>query len=185
MKTISANLAPHCLAQALGLLFVGLLAAQSVLAQSAASGVITGGVFNSNTGEYGRSAEVRIEETEQTTTIDPADRFSPARAHGSTASCLYGNISYRVGRKARFAEAQEALQHHEPALEALDRIKEHLAAHSVNLEQQPLALGPWLEIDPASDNIASVGSGDASTLDSARYLLRETQRPPYVIPENV
>jgi predicted dehydrogenase len=104
--------------------------------------------------------------------------------HGSTASCLYGNISYRVGRASRFDAARKALEGIAPAVDALDRMKEHLAVNGVDLEKQPLTLGRWLQIDGA-DGIAGVESGDESELARARYLLRETHRPPYVIPEEV
>jgi hypothetical protein len=104
--------------------------------------------------------------------------------HGSTASCLYGNISYRVGSDARFADAKKALDGITPAEDALDRMKEHLMVNGVDLEKQPLTLGRWLEI-ARDDGIASVASADESVLARARFLLRETHRPPYVISEQV
>jgi predicted dehydrogenase len=104
--------------------------------------------------------------------------------HGSTASCLYGNISYRIGRNARFEGARKALEGIAPALDALDRMKEHLELHGVDLERQSLTLGRWLEIG-AGDGIAGVESADEPALARARFLLRETHRPPYVIPEQV
>jgi hypothetical protein len=42
-----------------------------------------------------------------------------------------------------------------------------------------------MRTDFAADGIAGVESDVAADLEKARFLLRETQRPPYVIPEQV
>ena len=64
-------------------------------------------------------------------------------------------------------------------------LEEHLGVNGIDLTNQPLTLGPWLDVDAAADNIAGVDSGDATALARARYLLREAQRPPYTVPEQV
>lgn len=105
--------------------------------------------------------------------------------HLSAALCHYGNISYRVGRSAPAARIDQALEGFQPGLELHTALKEHLALHSVDLAKKPFRLGPWLDLDAKSDAIQKVSSGGESTLAQARYLLRESQRPPWVIPDQV
>ena len=60
-------------------------------AQSSAAGTITGRIFNPNTGEYVRSAQVRIEETGQTTISESGGEFrlSPVPAGKATVVVTY------------------------------------------------------------------------------------------------
>lgn len=69
-------------------------------ASSAATGVITGRVFNPNTGEYVRNAEIRIEETGQMTTSGDGGEFrlSPVPAGRATLSVSY--TGYQTSRGA-------------------------------------------------------------------------------------
>jgi len=60
-----------------------------------------------------------------------------------------------------------------------------LGVHGIDLAKQRLTLGPWLDVDPATDDITQVSSRDETALARARYLLHEVQRPPFVIPEKV
>src|SRR6188768_827386 len=62
------------------------LAYSSLHAQSSAAGTIIGRVFNPNTGEYVRSAQVRIEETGQTVISEGGGeyRLSPVPAGKAT-----------------------------------------------------------------------------------------------------
>lgn len=102
----------------------------------------------------------------------------------SSACCHFGNISYRVGRPTGFDEINQALGNYPVAVAQLAQIQQHLAVHQVDLARTPLTLGPWLELDAPNAGITAVAGGaDASTLDHARFLLKETQRPPYVISE--
>lgn len=105
--------------------------------------------------------------------------------HVSSAICHYGNISYRSGRTAPPTEVQRAAEAFPQAVETLGRIKQHLAAHNVDIEKQHLTLGRWVDVDIAQEGIAAIDGADAATLERARYWLKETQRPPYVIPEVV
>ena len=100
----------------------------------------------------------------------------------SSACCNFGNISYRVGRPAGEAEIKRALEGYPLAPDLLGQIRQHLAMHEVDLARTPLTMGPWLELDPPNAGIAAVGESDSSTLGHARFLLQDTQRPPYQIP---
>ncbi len=103
----------------------------------------------------------------------------------SSACCHFGNISYRVGRSAGLDEISQAIGNYPVAQAQFAQIQRHLAVHHVDLARTPLTLGPWLELDAPSAGITAVsGSGqDASALERSRFLLKDTQRPPYVIPE--
>lgn len=109
----------------------------------------------------------------------------PEIGHGSAALCHFGNISLRVGGPAGATQISQALDSMPAAAEMTRSLQAHLGVHGVDLARRPLTLGPWMDIEPSGDGIAKLASGDPSALERARYLLHETQRPPYVIPENV
>jgi predicted dehydrogenase len=115
-----------------------------------------------------------------------ADLAAPATVgHVSAALCHYGNISLRVGEATEPAAIARELESI-PAAAGMSRsMQEHLQVHGIDLAQQRLTLGPWLELDPAADAITQVSSRDDAALARARYLLHEAQRPPFVIPEKV
>lgn len=108
-----------------------------------------------------------------------------AVGHASTAICLHANISYRIGQAADMARVRRSLDGVPMALDSLDRMERNLVANNVDPARQMLTLGPWLALDRGGDGLTGVEGGDESALDRARYLLRETQRPPYAIPDRV
>lgn len=105
--------------------------------------------------------------------------------HASNSPPLIGNIAYRLGRRASLDEARGSLAPIPVAGELLENTARHLARHGVGLDQPNLVLGPWIELPGGEPGIAAVEGGDKTTLDQARYLLKGTQRRPYVIPDNV
>jgi hypothetical protein len=115
-----------------------------------------------------------------------ADLAAPTTVgHVSAALCHYGNISYRVGEAAEPAAIAKALEPIPAAAEIGRSMQKHLEVHGIDLAKERLALGPWLEIDPATDDITQVSSRDDTARGRARYLLHEVQRPSFAIPENV
>jgi len=109
----------------------------------------------------------------------------PAIGHASAAICHYGNISVRVGTPATPAAIATALADQPAAATVAQALATHLEVHGVDLARRPLTLGPWLAVTPDGDGIASLDNADPAALARARHLLRETPRPPYVIPETV
>jgi hypothetical protein len=105
--------------------------------------------------------------------------------HVSASICHYGNISLRVGQPADSATIAKALETIPAAATITDGMQKHLGVHGIDVDKQPLTLGEWLDVDGAQDTVASVGSGDKTRLERARYLVHEVQRPPFVIPERV
>jgi hypothetical protein len=58
------------------------------------------------------------------------------------------------------------------------------ARNGVDFTRMPFALGPWLELDIAGAGITAVADEeDATALERARFLLKDTQRRHYVISE--
>jgi predicted dehydrogenase len=115
-----------------------------------------------------------------------ADLAAPVETgHLSASLCHFGNISYRAGAAAPTAAIDSAISDF-PAAGAIHReLSTHLGVHGVDLAKQPFRLGPWLSLDAIGDGITAVSSQKEGTLEYARFLLKETQRPPYVIPEQV
>jgi len=105
--------------------------------------------------------------------------------HASAAMCHFGNISLRVGAPATQADVARALSAMPAAAGIARSMEEHLSVHGVDLAKRPLTLGPWMDIEAKGDGITRVSSGGEGALERARYLVHETQRPPYVIPETV
>jgi predicted dehydrogenase len=105
--------------------------------------------------------------------------------HLSASLCHFGNISYRVGETAAPAAIDAALAPFPAAAGIHRELQTHLGVHGVDLAKNPFRLGPWLNLDAIGDGITAVSPASEGTLEHARFLLKETQRPPYVIPDQV
>lgn len=105
--------------------------------------------------------------------------------HLSASLCHFGNISYRVGASAPTSAIDAAIGEFSAVAGIHRELQTHLGVHGIDLQQQPFRLGPWLTIDAIGDGIAAVGSQNEGTLERARFHLKDTQRPPFVIPEQV
>lgn len=108
------------------------------------------------------------------------------KGHVSSAVCHLGNLSYRLGTGAAPARLQEIARDFKQAGRTLDRLAEHLRANEVNLAETPMALGPWLTVDPDTEEIAGVTGTDVpNALEEARRLAHGSYRRPFVVPERV
>ena len=115
-----------------------------------------------------------------------ADLAAPVETgHVSASLCHFGNISYLVGEPAATARIDDVLGAFPAAGEIHRELQQHLAVHTVDLAKQPFRLGPWLHLGATGDTIAKLDTANPTALERARFLLRETQRPPFVIPETV
>ena len=97
--------------------------------------------------------------------------------------CHFGNISYRIGAEAGLDRIRSSLEAVPPAGPYLEGLAGNLGANGVDLKRARLRLGQWVTVE--GDGVTQVGSGREEALERARYLLRETHRPPYVIPDQV
>jgi predicted dehydrogenase len=95
--------------------------------------------------------------------------------HLSSALCHTGNVSYRLGEKQTAADIKSAVADHALLAEFVDRMLTHLRANEIDVDRPTLTLGPWLELDPASERFTNS--------DEANHLARREDRKPYVVPQ--
>lgn len=99
-------------------------------------------------------------------------------AHYSAALCHLGNISYRTGSEASFAEAAEAMSGNSLVEASWKALEENLAgALGVDLNDMSCTLGKKLAFDPQNEKFIDAPEADA--------LLTRDYREPFVVPEQV
>jgi len=96
--------------------------------------------------------------------------------HYSAALCHLANISYRVGKPASFKSGDKPFADAD-ANEAFGRMKDHLKANKVNLDDTNYQMGPMLKFD--KDKEQFIGN------DAANQLLTRDYRSPFVVPKEV
>jgi hypothetical protein len=64
-------------------------------------------------------------------------------------------------------------------VETFERFQEHLLVNGVDLQQTPRILGPWLTMDPQTEQFTGELAGEANALCRREY------RAPFVLPEQV
>jgi predicted dehydrogenase len=97
--------------------------------------------------------------------------------HLSSALCHTGNISYRWGQKVNPAELEDQIKNNAAAQETLARMQDHLGANGVDIRQEKLSSGVYLEMDPEKEVFTN------NTLANA--MLTRPYRKPFVVPEQV
>ena len=71
------------------------------------------------------------------------------------------------------------VEKYEEAMETVKRLQSHLAANEVDLQTEPLVLGPWLEFDAENEKF----TGDMNY--EANMFLSRNYRAPFVVSEKV
>ncbi len=71
--------------------------------------------------------------------------------HISSALCHLGNISYRLGERRPLTDVVPTLGGHSDAIEAVQRMMEHLAANNVPVKETQVRCGPRLRIDASQE----------------------------------
>jgi hypothetical protein len=99
--------------------------------------------------------------------------------HVTAALCHMANISYRLGRREPAARIAETIAGNSNLAEAFERCIKHLRANEVDLQREPLTIGPALTFDNKSEKFVGQFS------DMANMYLRRNYREPYVVPEQV
>jgi predicted dehydrogenase len=99
--------------------------------------------------------------------------------HISAALSHIANTSYRLGRKATPDEIKQAIGDNADMMDSFDRMLEHLAANEVNLEKEPITIGPMLTMDPQKEQYV----GEYSEM--ANMFLKRNYREPFVVPDKV
>ncbi len=99
--------------------------------------------------------------------------------HISAALCHMANTSHRLGRKATPDEIKQAIGDNAEMMDSFNRMLEHLAANEVDLEKEPITLGPMLTMDPQKEQYV----GEYSEM--ANMFLKRNYREPFVVPDKV
>jgi hypothetical protein len=95
--------------------------------------------------------------------------------HLGSAMCHMANISYRLGKPAKFDADRKAFGDDRAAYATLVRTEEHLKENKVPLDQTEYTLGPALDFDPKTETFP--GNEQANALLTRKY------RAPYVLPD--
>jgi hypothetical protein len=99
--------------------------------------------------------------------------------HLSAALCHMANTSYRLGKKMKPDEIKAALADNPEMLDSFNRMLENLAANEVDLEKEPITMGPMLTMDREKEQY--IGENSAM----ANLFLKRNYREPFVVPEDV
>jgi predicted dehydrogenase len=99
--------------------------------------------------------------------------------HISASLCHMANISHRIGKKATPDEVRAAIGDNAEMMDSFGRMLEHLAANEVDLEKEPITIGPMLTMDPRRERFV----GENSEL--ANMFIKRNYREPFVVPERV
>lgn len=97
--------------------------------------------------------------------------------HLSSALCHTGNISHRLGSDRSPDAVVEEIKASSAAVETFERMKEHLLKNKVDLEETPVTMGVFLEMNPETERFKENQAADA--------LLTRLYRKPYVVPSHV
>jgi len=100
------------------------------------------------------------------------------KGHLSSALCHMGNISYRLGKKMSVSEARSSIDN-EYVMDSFERMLEHLKVNEVDLEKEPITMGPMLTMDPRREKFV----GEYS--DWANMYVKRNYREPFVVPDRV
>jgi len=100
------------------------------------------------------------------------------KGHLSSALCHMGNISYRLGRKMSVSEVRNSIDN-EYLTDSFERMLEHLNVNEVDLEKEPITMGPMLTMDPQKEKFV----GEYS--DMANMYIKRNYREPFVVPDEI
>lgn len=99
--------------------------------------------------------------------------------HLSVTFCHMGNLSFLAGEQVTFEQARKAVESNEHALRGLDRMTQHLIANGVDPSGENIVVGPALTMDGRTERFTGPDS------ERANMFLKDTYRPPFVIPDVV
>jgi predicted dehydrogenase len=106
-------------------------------------------------------------------------RADVLEGHVSATLCHMANISYRLGRREPAEKIAEVIAGNSDMAEAFERCIKHLKANEVDLQREPLTIGPSLTFDRGQEEF----TGEFS--DLANMYLRRNYREPFVVPDEV
>lgn len=96
-------------------------------------------------------------------------------AHLSSSLCHLGGISHQLGKPAPLGEIMERINGSDVLSNSVDRMAGHLRANGIDVDGSAITLGPWLELDPATEKFTAS--------DAANELRARNQRDGYTVPD--
>lgn len=106
-------------------------------------------------------------------------RTTIENGHISTSLCHLGNISYRIGSSATVDEINGIIKEDTQAMDAVERMREHLLLNNVDLGKTPITIGPMLTFNSKTEKF----TGEFA--QRANKLVRREYREPFVIRDKV
>jgi len=106
-------------------------------------------------------------------------RADVLEGHVTATLCHMANISYRLGRKESPEKIAEEVAGNDILAEAFERCIKHLKANEVDLQREPMTIGPSLSFDRENERFV----GEFSNM--ANMYLRRNYRAPFVVPDEV
>ena len=106
-------------------------------------------------------------------------RADVLEGHTSGTLCHMANISYRLGRKESIEKIRQIIVTNTILAEAFERSLKHLQANEVDLQSDPLTIGPVLTFDRDREEF----TGEFGKM--ANMYLRRNYREPFIVPEKV
>ncbi len=112
---------------------------------------------------------------------DPKQLYADIQeGHLSSSLCHLGGISHQLGKTARAGEIADQIKANELLSIAFDRMASHLRANDVDVDrgEGAITLGPWLELDPATEQFT--GNDAATALRAAPISANPTPCPIWI-----
>jgi predicted dehydrogenase len=106
-------------------------------------------------------------------------RADVLEGHISATLCHMANLSYRLGRKENAEKIRQIVVTNDVMTEAFERCLDHLKANEVDIQKEPLTIGPYLTFDKQREEF----TGEFG--DMANMYLRRNYREPFIVPEQV
>jgi predicted dehydrogenase len=97
--------------------------------------------------------------------------------HYSAALCHLSNVSYRLGQDVPYDAQKKAFGDNKAAVEAIERMNEHLKDNGLKIEQLTYRVGRMLKFDAKAEEF--VDDSEANSMLTRNY------RPPFVVPAKV
>ena len=84
----------------------------------------------------------------------------------SAGLCHAGNVSYQSGQNGTASELLAEVGDHEFGRDSMERMIRHLEANEIDLDQPSLTIGPWLKIDPDTEQFSSAAANQQARRES-------------------
>ncbi|MCK4959794.1 MAG: Gfo/Idh/MocA family oxidoreductase, partial [Planctomycetes bacterium] len=103
--------------------------------------------------------------------------------HLSSSLSHMAEISYRLGNHGTVEEASETIAEYPAAVKAWESVQGNLAVNEVDLVKTPVCIGPWLQMDPATERFKQ--NEEYGPGRWANELVKPQYRKPFVVTETV